>query len=689
MGFHYFKRGLMVFSWFMGALVAAPSVDAASSREARKKQAKAGKRTAVKAAKRAAPAKQPTLAAQGSGRKKVLRSVRTGKDVQAQASSGKKARTERAGQTKLAQAKKSAKTTRHVRAGLFPATIESPSRWQPVHSPAALPPAARPNREAIRLAQAGPSSPVLPTVLPEPSPASREVKSGADTDKISPAQSSIDIKGLRFTGNTVIPEAELQQSLNEYVGTRIPKADLRKLTARVGLIYRQRGYLAHAYVRPESHAGAQLELIVVESKLGEVRVGEGSDTRLEAAVATGYITAQQEKNAPLQPLKVSTGLRILNEVPGVSATSTLAAGTQAEQTDVVLNLKDKPLVSGSTRADNNGSKATGTERVIGNVAINNPSGQGDQVSAIALVSSRSQYGRIGYEAPLGRSGLRAGAHVGRMSYKIKGALSSLENKGNATNWGGSLSYPLIRDSLTNLTLTGGYDKRNLLDNALNVRVMSRDTKTFNAGVAGSHRTDWGLTTLGATYSSGTLNLEPGSAELAADQAGPRAQGGVSKINWNVGQQLPMGNKTEFAALASGQFASKNLDSGEKFYLGGPTAIRGYSSADGQGDEGWLTKLELRHSMGTDFRVIAFADMGSTKVNKAPWAGWNASNPDQPNSYMLFGTGVGFNWTAPYAIEVQASVALPIGRNPGKAPGSGEENNFIGRTNAWVNAQKQF
>lgn len=523
---------------------------------------------------------------------------------------------------------------------------------------------------------------------PQTSPPQRSADAAAKSTP-SAAAAKVEITALVFSGNQTISDRGLQDALKAFIGTTIPKSDLRNLTAKVGQVYRERGYLAHAYVRPESLVGGHVEVIVVESKMGEVRISEGSDSRLEPQAAVGYVTAQQQPGEVVEPQKVAKGVRILNEVPGVAATSTLTAGSKAEHTDVLLNLKDKPAATGSVRVDNRGAKTTGRTRAIGNVSLNNPSGQGDQVTVMALASDHSRYARVGYEVPLGRSGLRAGAHVGRMSYRVQGALTNLDNSGNAAGWGAYASYPVIRDGVTELTFTAAYDKRNLLDSALNVRTMNRGTTTVSGGLAGSHRSDLGLTSFAAAATSGTLDLARDSAELAADQAGPRAHGGFAKLNWNLGQQLPLDNTTEFAALASGQFASKNLDSGDKFYLGGPTAIRAYSISDGQGDEGWLTKFELRRNLGADFRVLAFADMGRTKVNMRPWDGWNAVNPLQPNAYMLFGTGLGFDWRAPYGIEVQATVALPVGNNPGKAPGSSEENNFFGRSNAWISAQKIF
>jgi hemolysin activation/secretion protein len=57
-----------------------------------------------------------------------------------------------------------------------------------------------------------------------------------------------------------------------------------------------------------------------------------------------------------------------------------------------------------------------------------------------------------------------------------------------------------------------------------------------------------------------------------------------------------GGFTLYASF-SGQRASKNLDSSEEFFLGGPNGVRAYPQGEGAGDEGWLSRLELRHGAG--------------------------------------------------------------------------------------------
>ena len=441
---------------------------------------------------------------------------------------------------------------------------------------------------------------------------------------------------VRLVGNTAISDPELIEALHEFENSDRSKDTERKMSWKISQLYRQHGLLAHVYVRPESQKKEQWDLVMVESKLGQVKMVEGGESSLDKNVAISYVAAQLEINKPIVLSHIAKGVRLLNEVPGVSATSTLAPGTEAEHTDVVISVKDKPMIAASVRADNHGTAETGQLRAVGNLAINNPSGLGDQFTALGLSSASSRYVRLGYELALGHTGLRGGAHLGNMSYEIKGELASLGNSGHANNWGANLSYPLILESTSRLALSGGYTNHNLQDNALDMRMLARDARAISVSLAGSMRTNRGLTTFGATLARGRLNLEPGSIEYTSDQAGPRALGGFNKLTWNIDHQLPFGNRTELTASLSGQFASNNLDAGEKFALGGPNGVRAYAAADGQGDEGWLGRFEVRHNLGTDYRLLAFADIGGIRANKHPWNGWDANNPGQTNNYFLYG-----------------------------------------------------
>jgi hemolysin activation/secretion protein len=97
----------------------------------------------------------------------------------------------------------------------------------------------------------------------------------------------------------------------------------------------------------------------------------------------------------------------------------------------------------------------------------------------------------------------------------------------------------------------------------------------------------------------------------------------------------LGGDTLLWLALAGQQASKNLDSSEKFSLGGPTNVRAYPTGEASGDEGWRGTLELRHSLAASVQGVLFYDFGSVKINKTPFA-------ILANDRQLAGAGFGVN-----------------------------------------------
>ena len=62
--------------------------------------------------------------------------------------------------------------------------------------------------------------------------------------------------------------------------------------------------------------------------------------------------------------------------------------------------------------------------------------------------------------------------------------------------------------------------------------------------------------------------------------------------------------------ASSQISSRNLDSSERFYLGGARGVRAYPQGEASGDEGILGSLELRyHTSVPGLTVSTYYDAG--------------------------------------------------------------------------------
>ena len=130
-----------------------------------------------------------------------------------------------------------------------------------------------------------------------------------------------------------------------------------------------------------------------------------------------------------------------------------------------------------------------------------------------------------------------------------------------------------------------------------------------------------LNNFALAVSFGRLNLDGLAADRAADDASARTHGSYTKTAYSAARLQKLGEATSLYAAFSGQAASKNLDSSEKFILGGPFGVRAYPTGEAVGDEGLLLNLELRHDVQPGLQLAAFVDHGEVRLHKNEWPGW--------------------------------------------------------------------
>ncbi len=123
----------------------------------------------------------------------------------------------------------------------------------------------RPSATRPELPEYAPRGPppgfALPPVPAEPPP------------RGSPTGPKILIKGFRFTGYTVFPEATLQEIATPFAGRPITPADLEELRLRLTRLYVQHGYVNSGAVLPEQQVtDGTLWVQIVEGALGEIRI---------------------------------------------------------------------------------------------------------------------------------------------------------------------------------------------------------------------------------------------------------------------------------------------------------------------------------------------------------------------------------------------------------------------------------
>ena len=499
------------------------------------------------------------------------------------------------------------------------------------------------------------------------------------------------VRGFRVTGATLIPSEELQRELESGGARELTLNEIRKLAQRLPDMYRKRGLFARVLLPQQSVLEGIVEVAVLEGKLAAVEAETLPGTRFSADSAKRYITSQHRVGEPLRPDDVQWGLRNLNEVPGVIASGVLQPGESAGDVRMGMRVESPPLLTGGVYADSFGLKATGQVRAVGNLQLNSPFSFGDQATLLGVGTERSGYIRAGYSLPLGYGGLRLAANAAQLEYRLANTFAGFS--GMARTYGLALSMPLLRTNNANVygALTADY-KTSVNDGAGSLNISNKVLKTITFEIRGDF-VDSFLSPARNAFSvgivDGHLNLGRNQGSLAADLAGPQTNGRFNRANWSYQRVQMFATGWELGLTANGQFAGNNLDGYEKMSLGGPAAVRAYPSGEALGDDGFLASMELRRSFGGQWQVSAFADTGRISQLHSTFPGYNAANPTRPNTYSLYGVGMGLQYGRPGDWFIKGMVATKLGTNPGRDINGKDADGSSSRVRAWVQLAKFF
>jgi len=121
--------------------------------------------------------------------------------------------------------------------------------------------------------------------------------------------------------------------------------------------------------------------------------------------------------------------------------------------------------------------------------------------------------------------------------------------------------------------------------------------------------------------------------------------------------------SEFSIIGSvsGQVSQgdKNLDSSERFYLGGSSGLRAYPSSEAGGGEGYLANLEVRWKFSPSVTFSGFYDRGRVLM----FPSLNLQDVTALNEYSLRGRGLSVAFQDDEGVTFKLIVARRVGNNP--------------------------
>jgi len=463
-----------------------------------------------------------------------------------------------------------------------------------------------------------------------------------ETDETGESQINGDltvaVTSIRISGNRTIADEQLAPLVAGLVGARRSLNDLRAAAARITAYYRHHGYaVARAYLPAQTIENGVVWITVLEGRIDQIRIDNHS--RLSDQTAHAYLE-HAEQDTSIKTADVDRGLLLLNDTPGVSTSrAALQPGASVGTSDLVVVLDPAATYSGNAAVDDYGNRYTGQYRLGGTLNVNSPLEVGDLLSLGVLTSGEYlQYGRIAYQLPVGADGIRVGAAFFDIHYHLGKDFKVLDAHGDAQSGSLFIVDPFIRGVAGNLTGTASWEVKNLSDSIDGTTVDKRVYVT-DLGLAGSYRDGLlggGLSALNASLALGTLDINSVAARLIDDDSA-HTRGGYIRLSYGSSRLQRLGDGTYVLVAVSGQLANKNLDSSEKFLLGGIDGVRAYPQGEGVGDTGYIAKLELRRDIIAGLQAIAFYDDGSVTIDHSPFV-----QPATVNTRDLAGAGVGIN-----------------------------------------------
>lgn len=506
----------------------------------------------------------------------------------------------------------------------------------------------------------------------------------------------VKVTSFVFTGNKIITTEDLESFVKKYIGTELTFDEINQAVVSISILYEQKGYLAQATLPEQNITNGIIQVNILEAHFGGTTylpMGNGEKPYVRESRVMDIVYPSSKVNGPLDLKRLERGILLANDLPGIGVGANLKPGQEVGHTDVEVQIENRARFSTSILADNYGSRSTGYERVLVSANLFNPLRLGDDLNATILKTVGTEYMRLDYSMPVGNNGFRIGSNATYLEYKvITIEYKSLEPVGHSAGFGLEASYPIYRSRDKNLNLDFDYDTK-VFQNNTNTEVTSDYyTRIFSTSLSGDFVDQWLLD--GATnnakfiFDHGKNDLKT-SQNFATDISNIHTHGIFNRAQFSFRRDQFLKNDYTLVIKGSGQWTDHNLDSSQKFYLGGPTGVRAYPASEGSGSEGYLLNLELKKDLPFNLTGSIFYDEGYVRQN--------VDNLDATgtvinslNSYKLKGYGLEFSWRGPLKTNVFFTYAKRDGTNPNRVQDSGkDQDGTLYKDVFWLRAVASF
>jgi len=451
-------------------------------------------------------------------------------------------------------------------------------------------------------------------------------------------EARLEVSRIRIVGNRELATEELRPLVAGLEGGARTLTELQEAAARITQHYRERGYpVARAFIPEQDVVDGLVTVQIAEGRVDRVRQENAS--RVTDAIGARHLGAVKVGDV-VRSSTIDRAVLLLGDLPGVGgARAALQPGAGAGTSELLVALDEAPAVSGYVNVDTYGNRYTGQRRAGATVLLNSPLGYGDQVTLSRLVSDGGlEYSRAAYQAPVGGDGLRLGGAYASTGYRLGRDFSTLIANGNATSTSAYAWYPVLRTPERNVYASVTREHKTLHDAVESTATLTdKRVRLTNFALAANARDGiggGGITSAEVALVVGRLDIDSPVAR-AIDDVSVGTRGGFTRMAYAASRLQRLGTRDVLWASVSGQSAAMNLDSSEKFTLGGPYGVRAFPQGEASGDSGYVATVEWRRDLGARTQSFLFYDHGQVAANRYPVS-------STVNHRALAGGGAGLN-----------------------------------------------
>lgn len=395
-----------------------------------------------------------------------------------------------------------------------------------------------------------------------------------------------------------VPLYKLEKELEPLIGKALNIDEIGHLAEVASqLLQRQGMILARVVLPPQKVVNGTLTLLVLPGRY------DTSSIRGHGALQESFVRSFAENAFPIGKIILKDDLDraalLLSEIPGTEPSVKLQKGEKPGDIQPVIDIRTPERGRAYIGMDNYGDQLTGREQLLTGGRINNIAGRGD------LLKFDMKYSKFGdgvvngtLDYSLLAGNLRMGASYSRLDYSL--AYWNQQVSGYSQDFGIYTTWPLMRKLQTRVDLrldagqkyaTDYYPSFDFFDDG---KASRRRINTLRlSGYGSSATTKGGVSMFSLSATLGETNYLTEMAQWLSFSDISEKEGQFSKLNFSIGHLQDVTNNWFIYFNLNGQRAFNDLDSAEKFIMGGPTAVRAYEVSEGSVDSGANATFEVR------------------------------------------------------------------------------------------------